>query len=232
MGPPTPTPTPTPTRPTAKPSHASTGDDKDPLRKGLDEVFPPLRDLPSWSLPIVDNVQQHAVKGTVVQARVDEHGTLYVCGTVKADDALLHHQGHGRHRPKPGKHAAASTGVEVMLRVEDPTTATPANPATVTVTALARHASTPVVTTTQITDPTTATDDAVRAVDDAVTDAAAVAPDPMPDPTPTDGEQIFTGLTLGGQMALGPDGGVIQLGPPEPLDDVDQVEPTDPPTTP
>jgi hypothetical protein len=177
------------------------------LRRGLDDMLPEVKNLPAWALPIVHKVQKHAVKGSTIQARVDEHGTLYVWGTIRAPkpggsilDAVFEKPG----KPKPKKHKhkhAARVGVEILLTVEDPTKATPADPATVTVTALAPTADVPVVTTAQITDPTTATADTVQTVSQAVADAVDTAPaDPTPDPTPDDPPMG----TLGGEQ-LAPD---------------------------
>jgi hypothetical protein len=186
-------PTTHPTAPTAKPSPTPTGDGKDALRRGLDDVLPEVKNLPSWALPIVHKVQKHAVKGSTIQARVDDAGTLYVWGTVtapKPGGSILgaRFTKPGTAKAKPGKHAAR-VGVEILLTVEDPTKATPADPATVTVTALAPTADVPVVTTAQITDPTTATVDTVQTVRQAVADAvdsAPADPTPTPDPTPSD----------------------------------------------
>lgn len=185
-------PTPRRTAPTATPSPTPkpTGDGKDAIRKGLDDMLPELKNLPSWALPIVHKVQKHAVKGSTIQARVDARGTLYVWGTVKAPkpgasilDAVF--EKPGKKKAKPGRHAAR-VGVEILLTVEDPTKATPADPATVTVTALAPTADVPVVATAQITDPTAATHDTVQTVGQAVADAVDSAPAPTPDPTPSD----------------------------------------------
>jgi hypothetical protein len=190
-------PTTHPIAPTAKPSPTPTptptGDGKDAIRKGLDDMLPEVKNLPRWALPIVAKVQKHAVKGTVVQARVDGRGTLYVWGTIKAPkpggsilDAVFEKPGKPKPKPKKHKHAAR-VGVEILLTVEDPTKATPADPATVTVTALAPTADMPVVATAQITSPSTTTADAIQTVRQAVADAVDSAPaDPTPDPTPDD----------------------------------------------
>ncbi|MES9589926.1 hypothetical protein ABWK57_13855 [Streptomyces sp. NPDC094045] len=128
--------------------------------------------LPDWAKPIVAHVQGEAVEGSTVEAFMAVDGTLVVHGTLDAhadSSDLAIRAAHAT--------GGESNGIEVLLTVEDPTTANQLNPAKVEVVAAALEAEEPVTTTAEVFQTSKVGDVASETVDKSVEQASDVLPE-------------------------------------------------------
>lgn len=134
-----------------KPKHRPSKHPKSPLRRGLERVLPDVKHLPDWALPIVADVRKHSVKGTQVQAYMNRTGKLVVWARVTAEPDGM--RSMLRVLSVSRDDQAGGTGVDVRLVIEDPTTASIADPSRVTVTATDPETDTSVTRTSEVTAP-------------------------------------------------------------------------------
>ncbi|MFF4430473.1 hypothetical protein ACFYZ4_15030 [Streptomyces sp. NPDC001513] len=144
---------------------------KDKLRDKLEEAVPGIEKIPGWALPIVADMQERSMPGTVLDASVMPDGTLVIRGRLRAD--------HNHALNLSGLAVAwsatpAPEGLDVVLVVTDPTTATPETPAEVTVTATDLATSETVTESAEITDPNTVAGTSCGTLSAAVKEAAGV----------------------------------------------------------
>ncbi|MDX2390209.1 hypothetical protein NJL88_09040 [Streptomyces sp. DK15] len=144
---------------------------KDKLRKELEQHVPGISKIPGWALPIVADMQERTMPGTVLDASVSPDGTLVIRGTLRADhNHLLNLNGLAvAYSATP-----APEGLDVVLVVTDPETATPETPAEITVTATDLATDETVTNTQEVTDPQAAAGQACGTLSITVKEAAGV----------------------------------------------------------
>lgn len=168
---------------TPKPSPSETP--KSQLREGLEEIVPGLEQVPNWVLPIVARAEERKTPGTVVKVHMDAQGRAVISGTVLA---------------QPGPKADSELTlvayeepilVNVTAVVEDPTNATPEEPAKVEVTVTNPETHESVTETAVITEPEKAAEVTEELTEQTVESAQAAdvlteaAPRDVPQEEPT-----------------------------------------------
>ncbi|QUI30717.1 hypothetical protein H9W91_07475 [Streptomyces alfalfae] len=165
--------------PAPLPSATATETPKSPTRELIDGMLDHLvpgtsSKIPKWAIPIAEGVQSKAVDGTTTDVYMTKSGSLVVHGMLDPDKVdkkkdgwilgLFASTGAVVAEPEP-------EGVHLILTMEDPTKATPLNPASVTATAVAEGETAPVTVEAEVRKPSSADEVAEHVVEKSVEEA-------------------------------------------------------------